>query len=130
MYCNIYCSALSNTMKYYRQIVPVNDNFNNHTTSSILGTFVNIQNVIGSQSGADTIIGPDASWLITGSDAGSVNGITFSSFENLIGSPQTDTFTFMPGGSISGNLDGGGGADTLDYSNLATPVTLNFAAHT
>ena len=119
-----------NTLDYSNQAGPVTVNFQNHTASRLVGTFANIQNVIGSQSHNDTIVGPDASWIIDGTNSGSVNGITFSSFENLVGSPQTDTFTFKDGGAISGNLDGGGGPDTLDYSQLTTPVTINFANHT
>ncbi len=119
----------ANTLDYSALAGPVTVNFNTHTASDIGGTFANITNVVGSMSAADTIVGPDASWIINGADAGSVNGITFSSFENLVGNALTDTFAFKPGGSISGNIDGGGGVNTLDFSALTTPVTINFATH-
>jgi Ca2+-binding RTX toxin-like protein len=89
------------------------------------GTFTNITKVIGSQSSSDTIVGPDAQWNITAPNAGTVNNIAFSSFENLTGPAGPDTFSFYPGGSISGNIDGGAGNNTLDYSNLSTPVSLD-----
>ena len=120
----------TNTLDYSALAGPVTVDFQNDTASLISGSFANIQNVVGSQSAFDTIIGPDAAWVINGSNAGSVNGLTFSSFENLTGSGGADTFSFLPGGSISGNLDGGGGTNVLDYSGLSTPVTLNLATDT
>ena len=114
-----------NTLDYAAKAGPVTVNFTSGTTSFVTGTFANINNVIGSASGDDTIIGPDATWIVSGANSGTVNAITFTSFENLIGSPGTDSFTFLPGGSISGNLDGGGGNDTLNYSALTGPITVN-----
>jgi hypothetical protein len=119
----------TNTLDYSNTPGPITVNFNTHKASLIQGTFANIQNVIGSQSPNDVIIGPDANWIIDGADAGSVNGITFSSIENLEGSDDVDTFVFKPGGSISGDLDGGAGSNTLDYSNLTGQVTLDLANH-
>jgi len=122
--------AGTNTLDYSGVAGPVTVNFKTFTASLVGTTFSNIQNVVGSQSNADTVIGPDALWLITGPDRGSVNGFTFSSVENLQGNIQADTFTFLDGGSISGNLDGGAGDNTLDYSHRTTPVTIDFAHHT
>src|SRR5262249_3652686 len=68
-------------------------------------------------------------WKLTGPDNGTPNGLAFSNATALIGGSSADTFTFLPGGSISGNLDGGGG-DTLDYSNLAGPATVDFTTAT
>jgi hypothetical protein len=108
---------------------PVTVNLQTNTASFIGGTFTNINNFVGSASSDDTLIG-DATWDISGANSGSVNGLAFSSFENLTGGSGNDQFIFFPGGSISGNLDGGGGSNTLDYSALSTPVTLNLQAHT
>jgi hypothetical protein len=68
--------------------------------------------------GSDTLVGPDtgASWSLTGSDSGQVTRITYSGIENLVGGAGTDTFWFLPAGQVSGFLDGGGGANRLDYS--------------
>ena len=84
------------------------------------------------QDGLDTLIGPDVAtvWYVTGSNAGTVGAATFSSFENLTGGSGADQFVFLPGGSVGGNIDGGGGTNTLDYSAISTPVTLNLAATT
>jgi pimeloyl-ACP methyl ester carboxylesterase len=117
----------TNTLDYSNLVGPVTVNLQNRTGANIGGTFANISNFIGSSSPSDTLIGPDggATWDINGTNAGSVNGSTFSSFENLTGGAGNDQFVFLPGGSISGNLDGGGGGNTLDYSNLPGPITLN-----
>lgn len=120
----------ADTLDYSQLAGPVTVNFNTSTASQIDGKFSDIEQVIGSKSPFDTIVGPDALWTIDAANAGSVNGLNFSSFENLTGSPDTDTFRFLPGGGISGNLDGGGGTNTLDYSALSTPVTLNLASNT
>jgi hypothetical protein len=68
--------------------------------------------------GTNTLIGPnvDPVWAITGPDSGSVDGLTFSGFQNLVGGTADDTFQFGPNGSISGSVDGGGGTNALDYS--------------
>ena len=124
-------SSGTNTLDYSHIAGPVTVNFQT-SQATFLGGFLHINNVIGSQSSNDTLIGPDASWIISGFNSGSVNSITFSSMENLTGAPGDDTFAFKPGGSISGNLDGGAppGTNTLDYSALSTNVTVNLATHT
>jgi hypothetical protein len=119
----------ANTLNYSALAGPVTVNFTLGTASGVGGAIANITKVVGSASGADTIVGPDAAWTISGADSGVVNAITYVSFENLTGSPDTDTFTFLPGGSVSGNLDGGGGADTLNYAALAGPITVNLQTH-
>jgi hypothetical protein len=65
------------------------------------------------------------SWTINGADRGSVNGLTFASIGNLIGSPDNDTFNFQTGGSLSGKLDGGAGTNTLDYTAFLGDVTVD-----
>ena len=81
----------------------------------------------------DTIMGPDAAntWSINGPDSGSLSGtpnLTFTGVENLIGGSATDLFVFGTAGSISGNLDGGGGDDELDYSSTTTGVTVDLSS--
>jgi hypothetical protein len=66
-------------------------------------------------------------WVLTGSNAGTLNGnLSFASVANLTGGTGNDTFRFA-GGSLSGNLDGQGGTNTLDYSQLTTNVSINLA---
>jgi hypothetical protein len=55
--------------------------------------------------------------------------VAFASFENLIGGSGDDAFQFAPGGGVSGNIDGGGGNNTLDYHLLSTPVTIGLGTN-
>ena len=110
-------------------------------TSGVGGGIRNITALVGS-SFADTLKGPnqDATWTITGANAGSidhvafnVNGIkylapvSFSGFENLTGAEVArDGFVFKDGGSISGTVDGGtdrsGGLAVDDGTGFRTVV--------
>ena len=77
--------------------------------------------------GTDTLVGPSGGikWSVTGDDAGSADGATlFSDVENLTGAGGADEFTIVAG-SISGQIDGGGGSDTLIGPNVANEWTLS-----
>jgi hypothetical protein len=67
--------------------------------------------------GVDTLVGPalDATWRISGVDAGEVAGLAFSGVESLVGADgNRDTFVLAQGATLSAGLDGGaGGFDTL-----------------
>jgi hypothetical protein len=101
-------------------------NLQNSTATAVNG-FFNIQKVIGNSATA-TLVGPSAAtvWQLTGLNAGSVAGAAFSAFPNLKGGPGMDSFQFLPGGGVSGTINGGGGGDWLDYSALTTAVVVNF----
>ncbi|HKS62428.1 MAG TPA: LEPR-XLL domain-containing protein, partial [Xanthobacteraceae bacterium] len=79
-----------------------------------VGANFGIDNYIGSGAAADLFKGPGTDgdsipWTISGPDAGSVQGVSFSSFANLTGQDGTaDAFFFTKTGSLSGTLDGGG----------------------
>ena len=120
-----------NTLDYSALATPVTVNLQAMTATGIGGTFANIAKFIGGTA-SDTLIGPDVPsvWSVTGASAGTVGAATFSSFENLTGGSASDQFVFQPGGSVGGNIDGGGASNALDYSAISTPVTLNLAAMT
>ena len=89
--------------------------------------FAGVERIIGN--GANTtVIGPDAAstWTLTGLNAGTVNSTAFANVANLRGGAAVDAFVFQPAGRLSGRLDGGAGADTLDESAFTTArlVTL------
>ena len=69
--------------------------------------------------GTDTITGPstDTLWHITGAGAGSVNSLTFTGVEKLIGAAgNQDVFAFTPGGFLALGVDGGPrGFDTMRF---------------
>jgi hypothetical protein len=83
--------------------------------------------------GADTLVGSadDNTWVITGSNSGTLRSpsiaglVAFSSFQNLIGGALANTFIFSDGAGISGNLDGGGGGGSLDYSAYSSSVIVD-----
>ncbi len=79
--------------------------------------------------GDDTLIAADNdnTWVITGEDAGTLNGQSFNDVENLTGGAADDAFIFY-GGSISGTIDGGEGINTFDYSAQTAGVTVDLEA--
>jgi hypothetical protein len=95
-------------------------------TSAATGGFAHIQSLVGG-SNKDTLIGANLAdtWSITGAGAGSVNGTSFSGFENLTGGTLADTFQFHSGGSLSGKISGGSGTNALDYSADSAAATVN-----
>ena len=81
--------------------------------------------------GSDTLVAADSdnTWVISGEDEGTLNTASFSGIENLAGGAGNDIFIFA-GGSISGTIDGGGGANTFDYGSRTAGVTVNLEAGT
>ncbi len=83
--------------------------------------------------GVDNLIGPAASnaWSIAGPDSGSIGAVSFSAIQNLTGGAMGDTFSFAPGGSLSGGLNGGaspaGTGDWLDASARTAPISVNLS---
>jgi hypothetical protein len=77
--------------------------------------------------GSDTLSGTTSTttWDVTGGNAGTLNGIPFSSFENLQGGGGNDTFKIEPTGSLGGAVNGGAGGNWLDYSAWVTSVVVN-----
>lgn len=65
----------------------------------------------------DTLVGAntDNAWLITGADSGTLNTMDFEQFANLSGGDMQDSFR-LEGGSLSGQVDGGAGSDSLTGS--------------
>jgi hypothetical protein len=103
-------------------------------SATAVSHFSNIQNLVGSPHstlhGYQHVINGNT-WSITGRDAGSVGGISFSAFPNLVGgSFYGDSFQFK-GGNISGSIDGTGGIkEKLDFSSLASDVWVDLGAKT
>ncbi len=81
--------------------------------------------------GNNTLTGPaaGASWTITGTNAGTIGTtVSFQKIENLTGGAGNDTFQFIGNAFVTGTLNGGGGSNTLDYSNAdyATTSAIHF----
>ena len=70
-------------------------------------------------------------WNLTGTAQGSVWSTNFTSFENLNGGTTTDVFKFTDAASGFGTINGSGNAsDTLDYSLVTGPITIDLQAAT
>ncbi|WP_298867210.1 LamG-like jellyroll fold domain-containing protein, partial [uncultured Gimesia sp.] len=111
--------------------------------ASTTNSFDNINTIIGSGN-TDSLTGINAfaNWSVDGSNQySSTNTLGFSGFENLTGGTNVDIFTitgsqihnisgdsgndifrFQDGASLTGNIDGQSGADTLDYNLLTTSI--------
>jgi hypothetical protein len=93
----------------------------------------NLSGSINGSGGINTLIGPDSgsTFRITGTNAGTMGSIGFSSIQNLVGGAGNDAFAFGTFGSLSGKIDGAGGTNTLDYSayvgNVAVDMPLKIA---
>ncbi|HEY3484145.1 MAG TPA: hypothetical protein VGK49_02120, partial [Ilumatobacteraceae bacterium] len=78
-----------------------------------LGGLTSIENLVGSSDGGDTLVGTAASdtFATTDPNAGTVNGFSYASFENLQGAGGADQFNLSH--SSAGIVDGGAGDDTF-----------------
>ncbi|MCA9247617.1 MAG: hypothetical protein KDA42_10890, partial [Planctomycetales bacterium] len=95
---------------------------------SVVGSAPSPQLTIDGGDGDDALlvdVAADQTWTLSGPGAGDVNGVVFfQSLEDLAGAAMTsnDTFVFLPGGSVPGDIDGGSGEDTLDFSAADSQV--------
>jgi Ca2+-binding RTX toxin-like protein len=100
-------------------------------------TYIGVGAIAGGP-GADTITGPavSATWTINAVGGGTlaIPGATvgFTDVENLTGGIGSDAFDILPEGSVTGNLNGGTGAEinSLSYATWSTGVTVNLAVTT
>jgi len=85
-----------------------------------LGDLTSIENIVGSGDGGDTLVGTAAAdtFATTGANAGTVNGFTYTSFENLQGAGGADQFNLSH--SSAGIVDGGPGDDTFTLPAAVT----------
>src|SRR4029079_13358388 len=100
------------------------------------GGFSNIQTLKGN--GASTTLtgsGTDSTFTINAANAGTVNdgvgSFAFNTVNNLAGGAGADTFKLDNSGgtaSLTGTIDGGLGANTLDYSAFSGAVAVTLAS--
>ena len=113
------------------------DTVNLSPTAQQLSTLAGTVTINGG-SGNDTLVGAGANntWKITGSNTGTLSSastagqVTFNSVQNLTGGAANNTFVFSDGAGISGNLDGGNGGGSLDYSAYSTSVIVDLQTAT
>jgi Ca2+-binding RTX toxin-like protein len=124
--------AGTNTMDFTAYTTAVSINLQAKTYSTVsTGTLNGIQSFIGSATSATTLIGPNVAttWNITGSNSGTVGGVTFSNIRKLTGGSANDTFSFANGAGVTGGIDGSGGTNTLNYSRYTTAISLNLSTN-
>ena len=88
--------------------------------------------------GTDRLSGPAGTnvWRVAGPNSGGLNGsalagpVTFAGTERLHGGVAADRFVMAVGGTLSSRIEGGGGADALDYSPWVSRVSVSLAAGT
>ena len=123
--------AGTNTIDESAYTTPVTANGSTSTITGIGVSYAHITSLVGGIA-SNTLAGPTAgsTYNITGSNSGTVGAMTFSKFGTLVGAAGNDTFKFNSTALLTGSIDGGTGTNTLDYSALATQVTLNLATLT
>ena len=95
------------------------------TINSILGGTALSVNGGG---GNNTLISPSQAnvWTVSGPNAGTLNGNSFSNIQNLTGGGFSDDFQLQNSGFVAGHIDGSGGINILDYGmrNYGAVVNL------
>lgn len=109
---------------------PISINLAAGTATNILGGIISIDQV-SVAGGNSTLVGSDNpnTWIINDHNAGTLNGVGFSGFQNLLGGNDTDLFNFTSvgghNGSVDGTINGAGGINTLSYTGYVPLVSVN-----
>ena len=125
--------AGNNTLDYSQRGAGVVVNLQTSQATAVGGGFTLIQNVIGSTTTDDLLVGQNIAntWAIAGTNAGNVNGqFFFSGMDSLNGGTSTDKFVFGATGALQGSVNGAAGTNTLDYSNRTSGVVTNLQTNT
>ena len=88
--------------------------------SFTVGSSGSLTGIVSGGTGTDTLIHTDGTntWDITAANAGDVSDIgSFTGIENLTGGSGNDTFNIATTATLSGNIDGRGGSDTLTQAD-------------
>ena len=103
------------------------------TEASISLEFRNISSITGhSSAGHDSLQGLDADgvWMVDGVGSGNylpqgaLSALAIALIEDLIGEDGLDTFSFIEGGQLNGDISGGAGANVLDYSGMTSAINV------
>ena len=118
--------AGTNTLNYstYNSAIAINLGT---STASATGGISNIGVIQGGPNPNNTLTGTTGNntFNLTGTNAGSVGGVSFGGFSTLQGQAGNDTFIFN-GGTIA-TIDGGAGSNTIVGANTTTTWNLTGA---
>jgi|GEM_PF-4219621 len=86
----------------------------------------NIDTLAAPTAAGHTLIGraDDNLWLLDGENRGKLGELEFTGVANLIGGNGTDVVEFLSGGSLNGYIDGRGGDNTVDMSEVSRLVAV------
>ena len=89
--------------------------------------FVVGDDTVDGGSEVDTLYGTNGVnyWILYEANGGSLNGLGFDQIENIKGGVSNDILTLEPLGSLSGSIDLGSGADTVEMQHLSGPLTVD-----
>src|SRR6185503_6956244 len=95
------------------------------------GTFTNVESFTGNDAVATantTLTGLDAgqTFTLTGANDGTAGTFSFTNVGNLTGGAGNDSFV-LNGGTLSGSINGAGGANSLTADNVANTWTVTGA---
>ncbi|RMG85926.1 MAG: hypothetical protein D6712_08640, partial [Chloroflexi bacterium] len=95
------------------------------------GSFYNVDILLGGTTGNDTLNGlptGDSTWNINlgqNQYSNGGNNLFFDNIENMVGGADNDSFIFADGADNSGGqIEGGAGNNTLDYSAYTAPLDI------
>ncbi|MDD2899079.1 MAG: hypothetical protein PHI31_10235, partial [Desulfuromonadaceae bacterium] len=99
-------------LDYGSYATPVTVNLTTQTGSGIGGTWSGITTVTGSAHSSDTITGSNQTFNLTGVNAGTNSMVSWTSFENIIGTAGSNAYVGS-GGSLTGVISDAGVAATV-----------------
>jgi hypothetical protein len=91
-------------------------------TLTLLSPVRTAPTTINGGSGTNTLQGAnvDNTWAVSGVNSGKVGSVSFSNFQKLMGGAANDTFEFAASTARVSTINGGSGANKLDYSALGS----------
>ncbi|MCT0228408.1 hypothetical protein KQ300_09465 [Synechococcus sp. CS-1331] len=93
-------------------------------------SFTGLEAIVGGSGTADSITSTSAgeALIVTGANAGTIDGFSFSGVESVDLADGNDTGTINTGGSLSGSLSfGSGTSDSLSYAGYGSAVSATLS---
>ena len=124
-------TATGGMLDYSAMTGPVTVDLTAQSAPNIGTAWSGITTVGGSASSSDTITGSNQTYNLTGVDAGNNGSLSWSSFENIVGTGGNNSYRGISGSLLSGSISDSGSAATVQgylqtggAQTYAGPVTL------
>ena len=120
----------ANVLSYARCTTPITVDLTAMSATGV-GSIANVSSFVGGSSASDTLVGPNRAnvWTISANNAGTVNTIAFSKFENLTGGAGR-RFCVCQRRWESRAASTAAAGNRLDYSAYTASVVVDLAAGT